>query len=243
MDDVQVDGRSIRADDVGGVFVQYVKLDLGVDGISTPVVGQVPVSIVSDPSTGADGTAPPARVTAVGGTDGTDLQTIKTDVDGVVQVAIQGSPIVVPDPLSSFNITTDDLNTDLSVFTSLARTEAPATAFLTNNRSKGVRLFLSIADAPITTNETLEIQIDMIDPATGNALQITSFSTTPTADSGVFASPPVSFVYELYPGATGVDLPPNVLAQSNSLPRSFSVRAIHSGTSPWTYGVGASFIR
>jgi len=77
-----VGGAVVATDDVGGVQYQRVKLDLGSDGQTTPVVGSLPISAASLPL--PTGAATEATIAA--------LQTLLTTLNGTI--GLQNAPFV-----------------------------------------------------------------------------------------------------------------------------------------------------
>lgn len=241
-DDVVIDGSPVRADLVSGSYFQIVKLDLGGDGLSVPVIGAVPISVSSDPSQGTDGAVPPAKVVAIGGTDGTNLQLIKVDATGIVQVAQNGNITVTSDGASTFKTQTDDLNGATTLITSGAYTATQTSADQQNDRWRGLRLHLNVTVAPTGTPETLTVSLETKDTVSANYFKISNWISSGAANAGGYASMPTQFVFEYYPGSTNPTIA-NYQAQSNVLPFKWRAKITHSAASPWTYSLGASLIR
>lgn len=241
-DDVVIDGSPVRADLVSGSYFQVVKLDLGGDGLSVPVIGAVPISISSDPSQGTDGAVPPAKVVAVGGTDGTNLQLVKVDATGVVQVAQNGNITVTSDGASTFKTETDDLNGATTLVATGAYTATQNSVDQQNDRWRGVRLHLNVTVAPTSTIETLTVSLEAKDTVSANYFKISNWTNSGAANGGGYSSLPAQFVFEYYPGSTNPTIT-NYQVQSNVLPFKWRAKVTHSAASPWTYTLGASLIR
>lgn len=241
-DDIVVDGRPVRSDLVSGSYYQVVKLDVGGDGLSVPVVGTFPVTISSDPTQGTDGAVPPAKVVAVGGTDGTNLQLIKVDANGVVQTAQNGNITVVSDGVSVFKIQTDDLNGETTPISPAAYTTTQTSTDQTNTRWRGVRFYLNVTVAPTATAETLTVSLEHKDSVSANYFKISNWAALPAANAGTFAALPAGFVFEMYPGVTDPAIA-NHKVQSNTLPYRWRAKVTPSGANSWTYSLGASLIR
>jgi hypothetical protein len=240
-DDIVIDGKPVRSDYVSGSYYQIVKLDLGGDGLTDPVVGSLPVSVVDGDAHGTLGEAPPAEGVLMAATNGASLVALKVDGDGSLCVSAPSTVTVSPEGGASFNTVTDDLNAATTLLISQAYSSTQISDDQTNVRWRGARLFLNVTAAPTSTSETLTVSIQEKDSASGAYFTISKFTALPAANSGSFASA-ASFLFELYPSAVSPTLT-NYQVQSTSLPYKWRATVTHSGASPWTYSLGACLIK
>jgi hypothetical protein len=83
-------GDTISTDDLGTVKVQRVKVQYGADGSATDVASGTPLPVTND-ALGTDGSTLPTKAVQVGGTDGTNFQTVATNSAGNLQVGLSAS--------------------------------------------------------------------------------------------------------------------------------------------------------
>lgn len=241
-DDIPVDGRPVRADLVSGSYYQVVKLDLGGDGISDPVVNRIPIRVDEDDSHGTVGGLVPTDGVQIAGSDGTNLHAVKVDNTGIVQVAQNGTLTVSSDGISSFKIINDDLNSEVTLLASQAYSSTQTSPDQINYRWSGARFFLNVSAAPTSTSETLTVSIQAKDALSGNYFTVSKYATLPAADSGSFGSLPTLLAFEFYPGAVDPTIT-NFKSQSSVLPYRWRAVVTHSAASSWTYSLSACLLR
>lgn len=99
---------------------------------------------------------------------------------------------------------------------------------------RGVRLYLNISD-DAGGSETLTVQIQGQDPASGAWVNATKFTAESAATTGTFQ-------YELYPGSVDTGTIDKYQVQGGALPRTWRAVVTHSSTGSWTYSLGAHLI-
>lgn len=131
-------------------------------------------------------------------------------------------------------------NTEGIVLAAAARTVLTASAPLTNHNARGVVLCVDVSVNP-GGGRTLSVEIDSIDPATGNgtALVVTTPSTVGGASNKRYR-------VVMYPGAVAADLyvgdPYFGVAVSLPLPRTWRVVVGPSDAASWTYSVSFAHV-
>lgn len=162
------------------------------------------------------------RATAALVDDG-DADTVLTDG--------YGRPIIV---LTGHNGTDSELlqtNKEVTLLASSARTASTSTANQTNRNHRGIVLFHRVS-AAADTSQNLTLSLDYTDPTSGvveNMFVAATVSTT-----GLY-------VYSLYPGLDAATSGVNQRA-NRILPRTFKVTIAPSGTTSFTYSLGACLI-
>lgn len=101
---------------------------------------------------------------------------------------------------------------------------------------RGVMLALDITKAP-NAAETLTLQLEAKDPASGKYVPITAFAAS---KKGEELGAGTTLLFSVYPGALETAAVANHEVQGLGLPRNFRVKVTHSGAGSWTYSVGAS---
>lgn len=177
-------GIVIRTDDVGGVMYQYVKLDVGGDGISKPVIqggsDGLPVDLLSSPATGiytrpASGQTWPVSLAA----------TINVAAPSALGVsAAVGSPVFVRLSDGSAAIATLPVSGTLAVTQS---TPANAAGSWFTKISDGVDV---VGISSISTQRALKV--DVIQSVTGATTQVDSATFTAASSNVV----PIAGVYD-----------------------------------------------
>lgn len=237
-------GKVIATDDVGGTNYQRVKLDLGGDGVSVPVVNYLPTRITNTPFSIINGSAAITdEVAVVGGWDGVNVRALKTTSTGAAVIDLAGAIVKVDPEGRSF--TTSEVsreNAELALLVSSTRIASTAATPLTLAKQKGLRLYLNVTAAPTTTVETLRVVVSGVDPVSLALFNLSGFATTPAANSGQYTALPKMFVYDLYPSAPVGSTLTNYQSSQIALPKSLSIQVVHSGTNPWTYSVGAALL-
>lgn len=101
---------------------------------------------------------------------------------------------------------------------------------------RGVMLTLDVTKAP-NAAETLTLQIEAKDPASGKYIPITAFAAS---KKGEELGAGATLAFTIYPGGVETAAVGNHEAQALPLPRKWRVKVTHSGAGKWTYSVGAS---
>jgi hypothetical protein len=78
-------GSPVATDEIGGRHYQWLKIGYGGEDAFTPVDPAAPLPVTPDAS-GVPGSAPPARALVVAGFDGADVQRLKTDAAGGLEL-------------------------------------------------------------------------------------------------------------------------------------------------------------
>lgn len=101
---------------------------------------------------------------------------------------------------------------------------------------RGVLLTLDITEAP-ATEETLTLEVEARDPASGKYVPITAFKAS---KKGEELGAGATLAFTLYPGALETEAVADHEVMALPLPRKFRVKVTHSGAGEWKYSVGAS---
>lgn len=101
---------------------------------------------------------------------------------------------------------------------------------------RGVLLTLDITKAP-NANDTLALQIEARDPASGKHVPITGFAVT---KKGSELQEGGTLAFTLYPGAAETAALGGHEVMALPLPKRWRVKVTHSAAGEWTYSVGAS---
>lgn len=230
------DGIPVAADKVGDDYFQYVKLDLGADGVSDPAVTNLPVTVQSLPGTAtAGGTVAPTTLINVGGWDGTNNRAFKTTATGQIEVKLSDTPVFTG---SGTFVVSDALriNVNASPYASSVRSATPTAFAVTNTFWSTARLYLNVTAAPTAFTDTLQVALYDVDPASGLETASTAFTATLPANNAFWATVPRMFVFDLGPGA--VALNSQWQADTKALPALFHIKVLHSAAHPWTYSLG-----
>lgn len=125
-----------------------------------------------------------------------------------------------------------------TLLASAART-ATASGDLTNRSGRGGMFFLTIAATP-NNAETLTLLIQGRAPSGGSLQTLTTF--TALVASALGATPSVTFVFTVYPGAAETAATTFHEVQALPLPRSCRAVVLHSSTGSWTYSLTYALI-
>lgn len=106
----------------------------------------------------------------------------------------------------------------------------------TGSGQRGVLITLDITKAPAAV-DTLTLQLEAKDPASGKYLPITTFAAS---KKGEELGGGATLGFTVYPGGLETAATANHEVQGLPLPRKFRVKVTHSGAGSWTYSVGAS---
>jgi hypothetical protein len=180
---------------------------------------------------GTAGSAAPSRSVLIGGTDGTNLNVLRT-IGGVGDG--QGSNVLAVGQ-TAFNGNNWDRwrnNTEGTLLASAARTTTTNSSVVTNYNAKGAWVFIDVTANPGGA-ETLTIKLRLRDPVTGKMVPHPIQLAVPAATNGTYA-------LHFMPGASGNGS--QVTSASAGLPRQWDVQVVHSAAGSWTYSVGYSLI-
>lgn len=106
----------------------------------------------------------------------------------------------------------------------------------TGSGQRGVLLTLDITKAP-NAEDTLALQLEVKDPASGKYIPLTAFAVT---KKGKELEAGATLCFTVYPGALETAAVGAHEVQGLPLPRKWRVKVTHSGVTSWTYSVGAS---
>lgn len=120
---------------------------------------------------------------------------------------------------------TADANTDDQV--------APASV-------RGVLLVLDVTAAPAESEDTLTVEIQAKDPASGKYLTLTKFTAS---KKGSELESGTTLGFTLYPGGVETAATDNHEVQGLPLPQRWRAVVNHSGEDEWTYSLGALALR
>lgn len=101
---------------------------------------------------------------------------------------------------------------------------------------RGVLLALDITKAP-NVAETLTLQLEAKDPASGKYVPLTAFKAS---KKGEELGAGTTLLFSIYPGALETEAVGSHEVMGLPLPRKFRVKVTHSGAGEWKYSVGAS---
>jgi hypothetical protein len=101
---------------------------------------------------------------------------------------------------------------------------------------RGVLLALDVTKAP-NTAETLTLQLEAKDPASGKYVPLTAFKAS---KKGEELGAGTTLLFSIYPGALETEAVGSHEVMGLPLPRKFRVKVTHSAGSEWKYSVGAS---
>lgn len=107
------------------------------------------------------------------------------------------------------------------------------------SNQRGVFLVLDITKAP-EAEETLTVEIEARDPATGKYVTLTAFAAS---KKGKELGAGATLAYTLLPGAAETSAVANHEVQALGLPSSWRAKVTHSGAGKWTYTLGALALR
>lgn len=104
---------------------------------------------------------------------------------------------------------------------------------------RGVMVVLDITAAP-NANDTLALQLEVRDPASGKYVPLSAFAVT---KKGSEIQAGTTLVFTLYPGAAETAALGNHEVMALPLPQKWRVKVTHSAAGEWIYSVGASTLR
>ena len=104
---------------------------------------------------------------------------------------------------------------------------------------RGVMIVLDVTAAPAAA-DTLTLQLEARDPASGKYVPITVFAVS---KKGEELEAGATLVFTLYPGAAETAALGGHEVMALPLPRKWRVKVTHSAAGKWTYSVGASALR
>ena len=126
-------------------------------------------------------------------------------------------------------------NSQGTLLASGARTASILSPQQTNYNARGVIVYLDVTVASGTGG--LQVQVQAVDPVTGNRFLLNSAPTAITATG--------RYAYELYPGSSAAGAAGNQFVNQRTaaaLPRIWLASVTHSDTSSYTYSLGYSLI-
>lgn len=101
---------------------------------------------------------------------------------------------------------------------------------------RGTLITLDITKAPAAA-DTLTLQLEVKDPASGKYVPITAFAAS---KKGEELGAGATLCFTVYPGGAETAAVGNHEVQALPLPRKWRVKVTHSAGGSWTYSVGAS---
>lgn len=104
---------------------------------------------------------------------------------------------------------------------------------------KGVLLTLDVTSAP-NANDTLQIEIEAKDPASGKYVPLTAYAVS---KKGSEIQAGATLAFTLYPGAAETAALGGHEVMALALPSSWRAKVVHSAGGKWTYTLGAQALR
>lgn len=130
-------------------------------------------------------------------------------------------------------------NTEGTLLNQAVRNATTPTADQTNTNSRGVMLFIDVKDVAPSGTETLNIVVEVKDPANGGYVAI--YNSALTAGAGFSTASGVK-AYLIHPDAAETQDNPNLYAQAIPLSRTWRARVVHSASGSWNYSLGYSLL-
>lgn len=104
---------------------------------------------------------------------------------------------------------------------------------------RGVMITLDVTAAP-NANDTLALELELRDPASGKYVPLTAF---PVTKKGSEIQAGATLAFTIYPGAAETAALAGHEVMALPLPQKWRVKVTHSAAGDWTYSVGASTLR